>query len=372
MTHRMPAGAQIAFTKSWLERQGIEAQTIDVEAYIDPSLSYEENIKLFKRQFKLGGGRSRKRATRDLSAAECDVAIGNYQAGFNHEVTVDACACGHPDACVDLERAGRAAKKKAAAPKRKKVPYFTISKADRLIAENFTSRSDKQLHTDIIKLRDYIRYIELGDREVLMRGGYFKQVAHPDASGLSPANIFLHQNLKYTLERAYAEKDTRQPPRTPAAKPKRVECDWWKIPRDQWVDGHIKSPAMHWECVRLALAKGHKVPAKVLKDYPDLVKTQTPPAAAPDMASVPVRLGGGGIPPIPGMGAAAAPKPKRKTAAKPAAKPAKKAAAPKPKSKAKNGKTATGITLTAAQKKRLAAKGSITIKRDGKFVTVRG
>ena len=184
---------------------------------------------------------------------------------------------------AELERA-KQQPKAAATPKRKKVPYFTIGKADRLIAKNFTSRSDKQLHTDIIKLRDYIRYIELGDREVLMRGGYFKQVAHPDASGLSPANIFLHQNLKYTLERAYAEKDTRQPPRTPAAKP---------------------------------AAK----PAKK--------------AAAPK------------------------PKSKPKTAAKPAKGKAKK---PAP----------AGITLTAAQKKRLAAKGSITIKRGGKFVTVRG
>ena len=110
MTRQMSAGSQIAFTNAWLERQGIEAQTIDVEGYVDPSLSYEENIKLFKQRFKLGGGRSRQRATRDLSAAECDVAIGNYKAGFNHEVTVDACACGHPDACVDLERERRAAK----------------------------------------------------------------------------------------------------------------------------------------------------------------------------------------------------------------------------------------------------------------------
>ena len=84
------------------------------------------------------------------------------------------------------------------------------------------------------------------------------------------------------------------------------------------------------------------------------------PAAASGMATVQIGLGGG-IPPIPGMGAAAAPKPKPR---------AKKAATPKPKSKAKNGKTAAGITLTAAQKKRLAAKGSVTVKRDGKFVTI--
>ena len=120
MTRQMSAGSQIAFTKAWLERQGIEAQTIDVEAHIDPSLSYEENIKLMKRQFKLGGGRSRQKATRDLSAAECDVAIGNYRGGYNHGSMKDACACGHPDACVDLERAVREAAAKPKATKRKK------------------------------------------------------------------------------------------------------------------------------------------------------------------------------------------------------------------------------------------------------------
>ena len=128
-----------------------------------------------------------------------------------------------------------------------------------------------------------------------------------------------------------------------------------------------------WQAEQKAATKPPRTPA------PSVPAIFAPaPAATSDMASVPVRLGGGGIPPIPGMGAAAAPKPKRKTAAKPAAKPAKKAAAPKPKSKAKkaaakpakNGKTAAEITLTAAQKKRLAAAGSVTVKRDGKFVTV--
>jgi len=109
--------------------------------------------------------------------------------------------------------------------------------------------------------------------------------------------------------------------------------------------------------------------------------TRTPaPAAASDMASVPVRLGGGGIAPIPGVGAGVAPaKKRRQPAAKPAAKPrAKKAATPKAKSKAKktaakpakakNGKPAP--ELTAAQRKRLNATGSVTVKRGGKFVTI--
>ena len=101
------------------------------------------------------------------------------------------------------------------------------------------------------------------------------------------------------------------------------------------------------------------------------------PAATSDPATVQTGLGGG-IPPIPGVGAAAAPKPKRKTAAKAATKkpkpPAKAKSKPKTAAKPAKGKAKkpapAGITLTAAQKKRLAAKGSITIKRDGKFVTI--
>ena len=87
MTRRMPPGAQIAFCNSWLERQGIEAQTIDVEAYIDPSLSYEENIKLMKREFKLGGGRSRQKATRFLSADVADM-VGDMATNDREEVRV--------------------------------------------------------------------------------------------------------------------------------------------------------------------------------------------------------------------------------------------------------------------------------------------
>ena len=95
------------------------------------------------------------------------------------------------------------------------------------------------------------------------------------------------------------------------------------------------------------------------------------PAAASDLASVPVRLGGGGIPPIPGVGAGAA---------KPAAKAATKKPKPptKAKSKAKNAaaKTTkpkakkTAPELTAAQRKRLNDTGRVTVKRGGKFVTI--
>jgi hypothetical protein len=113
----------------WLESQNIESQTIDVLAHIDPSLSYEENIKSMKRQLGLGGGRSRQPAVRGLTAAECDVAIGNFEAGFNHEVTRDACKCGHPEACEKLERVRRA--KAAMKPKPAPKPDVTLKIIDR-------------------------------------------------------------------------------------------------------------------------------------------------------------------------------------------------------------------------------------------------
>lgn len=44
----------------------------------------------------------------------------------------------------------------------------------------------------------------------------------------------------------------------------------WEIKQADWIDGHIKSPGLHGEHVRLALAAGKPVPAEVLADYPDL------------------------------------------------------------------------------------------------------
>jgi len=97
MTRQMLRGSQVAFAKAWLERKGIEAQTVDIHSLIDSSLSYEENIKNVKSYLGMGG-RSEKKATRIMSAAECDVAIGNCHAGFVEDCK-DACECGDPDAC---------------------------------------------------------------------------------------------------------------------------------------------------------------------------------------------------------------------------------------------------------------------------------
>ena len=115
MTHQMARGSQVAFAKAWLERRGIESQTIDVHSHIDSSLSYEENIKSLKQMLGMGG-RSTKKATRNLSAAECDVAVGNYEAGFDHESTREACECGEPKACDDMKREKGATAKTKAAP----------------------------------------------------------------------------------------------------------------------------------------------------------------------------------------------------------------------------------------------------------------
>ena len=105
MTRQMPGGAQVAFARDWFERQGIPAETIDVTSYIDRSLTYEENIKNLRRQFGVGKlGMDAPKVARGLTAAECDVAIGNFEAGYNHQVTKDACRCGHTDACEKLER----------------------------------------------------------------------------------------------------------------------------------------------------------------------------------------------------------------------------------------------------------------------------
>lgn len=116
MTHQMARGSQVAFCNSWLERQNIESQTVDVHSHIDGSLSYEENIKKMKRMLGMGG-RSTQQATPTMTAGECDVAIGNYEAGYNGTTMKDACECGHPDACEELER--KKAKPKKTTPKRK-------------------------------------------------------------------------------------------------------------------------------------------------------------------------------------------------------------------------------------------------------------
>ena len=130
-TRRMSKASQVAFAKSWVDREGIESQLVDVEALIDGSLSYEENIKLLKKHLKKGG-RSQKKATRTMSASECDVSIGNYSAGMDGRETRRACECGDPDACDDLSKKKPKPKPKPKAkPKKSKKEVSKVVKKKR-------------------------------------------------------------------------------------------------------------------------------------------------------------------------------------------------------------------------------------------------
>lgn len=46
----------------------------------------------------------------------------------------------------------------------------------------------------------------------------------------------------------------------------------WQMTQREWIDGHVKSPGMHREHVRLAISAGKPVPPEVLKDYPEFQK----------------------------------------------------------------------------------------------------
>lgn len=94
----------------------------------------------------------------------------------------------------------------------KKKPYFTLSKAQRLYRTDFKNRSDDQLQRDIVKLRDYNRYMSSDDshsQKTLVEGGYYSGVADPSASGVVPKDMWLHQNTQYALDEAIKEKQRR-------------------------------------------------------------------------------------------------------------------------------------------------------------------
>lgn len=89
--------------------------------------------------------------------------------------------------------------------------YFNLNKAKKLCVFNFKELDDVQLQKKIIQLRDYERYT--GDtvtyRNILLEGGYFNGVADPHASGLVPKDMFLIQNIKFSLDEALKEKAKR-------------------------------------------------------------------------------------------------------------------------------------------------------------------
>ncbi|KKL79069.1 hypothetical protein LCGC14_2018510, partial [marine sediment metagenome] len=84
--------------------------------------------------------------------------------------------------------------------------YFTVKKAKALIATNFKSRTDEQLQKDIVKLRDYRRY--MGEPELygeyLAEGGYYVKITDPSASGFTPKDAWLQSNTINALDEAEA------------------------------------------------------------------------------------------------------------------------------------------------------------------------
>ena len=167
-TRRMSKASQIAFAKSWLEAQNIEAQTVDITALIDGSLSYEENIKNLKKHLNMGG-RSRQKATRTMTASECDVSIGNYQHGMNGIEKRRACACGDPDACEDPKPKPKKPKAKPKPkPKKKAVkakkpkpvkskPKKVLKVGKKRTAKKKSIKSLKKKVCTVVRVKGYVR-----------------------------------------------------------------------------------------------------------------------------------------------------------------------------------------------------------------------
>lgn len=90
-------------------------------------------------------------------------------------------------------------------------PYFTLTKAKRLIVKNFSALTDAQLHKDFVRLRDYKRYML--DTELygnyLAEGGYFVRVIDPSACGFTPKEPMLLNNVRFALDRAIKELSER-------------------------------------------------------------------------------------------------------------------------------------------------------------------
>lgn len=91
-------------------------------------------------------------------------------------------------------------------------PYFTVAKAKRLIAMAIENKSDEQLNKVRVKLIDFDRYTHNTHfyQDILLRGGYFEQLASTSVSGLVPVDAWLPLNLRYKLELVLAEIERRK------------------------------------------------------------------------------------------------------------------------------------------------------------------
>jgi len=90
--------------------------------------------------------------------------------------------------------------------------YFTFDKAKNSLSINLSQLSDEKLQKHIVLLRDYNSYVNNSTPENTQRlidGGYFKQMKSEAATGLSPKDQFMGQNIKTALDEAVQEKENR-------------------------------------------------------------------------------------------------------------------------------------------------------------------
>ena len=81
-------------------------------------------------------------------------------------------------------------------------PYFTLSKAQQLVSTNANLLSPQQLQKHIVRLRDYMRYVDTPDMQRLIAGNYYVRLIDWSATGLVPKDPWLRTNLGQALDEA--------------------------------------------------------------------------------------------------------------------------------------------------------------------------
>jgi len=334
---------------------------------IDSSLSYEENITNVKSYLGMGG-RSEKKATRTMSAAECDVVIGNCQAGFVEDCK-DACECGDPDAC---DVAGGTVstpptKKPAPAPKFKTVEdvkQWMEKKVGEYGSRNeFTCSSEyKKAYPKIKAIHDRARKQEKEERKQvhIIRNPYgtghvikFANTTNTYAGGggmMGGISVF------DTIDKAI--KEAKRSGFQIMSKPKATKPSAAITPaHEEYLRKRDRIDKEQFERCGIGTPPTPRMPP-LMDENVALRRSEGRNLVRQDVASM-----------------FAPPAPKRKPAAKPAkpkkTKPKKtKPKTTKPKAAAKPKPQKTDLKLTAAQRKRLNATGHVTVKRGGKFITI--
>jgi hypothetical protein len=115
------------------------------------------------------------------------------------------------------------------------------------------------------------------DTQTVFANSFKKFAAYAMADAKQQAQMFPPTPFAQAFKEAFAaEVKERGGPIEPTPEPK-PEKEPWQMLQSEWVDGRIKSPAMHKEHVKRALKRGETVPAEVLADYPDLTETKPAP-----------------------------------------------------------------------------------------------